>query len=587
VESDETPHGRRPENDRGAAASGQRPRLLRRAVGWLGYLVYLAAFMTAVSWVLHYRWLRANLPEDFRPTQQIPHVDAADLVQIGGLKKPAKRRSSFANFSPVKPPGVMRIGCFGDSYTWGTEVADGNDFPALLKKRLRALGRRRTEVLNFGTPGFGLHQTYLLWDRVGREFDLDRVVLLSMARYWAFRDTSFTFWNPPAKKLGFHARYVLDDGNLRLVEVIGDTEEQRYTDYLRFIPRMRYALYDRKAPALLRAWLPSSRRPVNPFYYRDEPVGQEARKTYRILLERLASGAPSFTLVDGTGELAAIAGDLDPPPRRVVRLPTDLGFPYIAPRNHFSPWGNRLVADTVLHSMGVGGAPRVLSISDLAQDLPAVTSHTSLRRATSIGIDLGDRHVGSFYQYRRKAPMPKKRVEKFPAQDRTVIAIPLGDTVDAIFLPWQSAASADTIRVTVEADGKSVPIGGVAADIGGPSLGLIRLDLCPHPKFREIAGLASGAQCRTLRSSSQALPPGRRLRILVDDTPLALAIVGQKPAAVAAIVPLKRYFLIRGDGEPRPEVETLDDGGLIFLTLGRAGGGRDRIPLAQWRWKAR
>jgi len=58
--------------------------------------------------------------------------------------------------------GNTRIVCFGDSYTYGSEVPDGDDWPAQLESRLPG-----TEVLNFGVPGYGTDQALLRFRREG------------------------------------------------------------------------------------------------------------------------------------------------------------------------------------------------------------------------------------------------------------------------------------------------------------------------------------------------------------------------------------------------------------------------------------
>jgi lysophospholipase L1-like esterase len=55
-----------------------------------------------------------------------------------------------------KPAGVVRIAALGDSVTFGYGVAGSEAWPAVLGQLLneRAAGRRRYEVLNFGTSGY-------------------------------------------------------------------------------------------------------------------------------------------------------------------------------------------------------------------------------------------------------------------------------------------------------------------------------------------------------------------------------------------------------------------------------------------------
>ena len=65
-------------------------------------------------------------------------VDAATMLNLGWVS-PA-RKSSFVHFTQRKAPGIVRIGCIGDSYTYGDEAGPGADYPALLQQRLEERG---------------------------------------------------------------------------------------------------------------------------------------------------------------------------------------------------------------------------------------------------------------------------------------------------------------------------------------------------------------------------------------------------------------------------------------------------------------
>lgn len=67
-----------------------------------------------------------------------------------------------------KDPGVLRVVCIGDSWTFGANVGPRDSFPRQLEARLRqALPSRRVEVLNLGVLGYSSHQGLrLLRERV-------------------------------------------------------------------------------------------------------------------------------------------------------------------------------------------------------------------------------------------------------------------------------------------------------------------------------------------------------------------------------------------------------------------------------------
>jgi lysophospholipase L1-like esterase len=72
-------------------------------------------------------------------------------------------------FERAKPPGVLRILLFGDSFTAGDAVSDRQRYGDVLETLLPA-----TQVYNFGLPGTGTDQQYLIWrdHAAGIEHDL-------------------------------------------------------------------------------------------------------------------------------------------------------------------------------------------------------------------------------------------------------------------------------------------------------------------------------------------------------------------------------------------------------------------------------
>jgi hypothetical protein len=69
---------------------------------------------------------------------------------------------STREYSPAPAPGVQRLACFGESFTHGDEVGDGDCWPALLES-----SEDRIEALNFGVGGHGTDQALLRMQREG------------------------------------------------------------------------------------------------------------------------------------------------------------------------------------------------------------------------------------------------------------------------------------------------------------------------------------------------------------------------------------------------------------------------------------
>ncbi len=76
-----------------------------------------------------------------------------------------------------KPPGALRIGVFGDSFTENLRLPAEFSFSEPLDHLLNATGGRY-EVLNFGTDGYGTDQVYLQVRDEGRGLDLDHALYL-------------------------------------------------------------------------------------------------------------------------------------------------------------------------------------------------------------------------------------------------------------------------------------------------------------------------------------------------------------------------------------------------------------------------
>src|SRR5262249_24293799 len=137
-----------------------------------------------------------------------------------------------------------------------------------------------------------------------------------------------------------NARYVLDGDDVRLVEVVGQTLEERFEQYLRFVPHLDYLRYDRSTPAFVLAALRPDQTISNPFYYVAPAQRSEAFETYRPLLRRMAAAAPSVS-VGGGEEIDALVDSLGLSNLQSFAVAVPGTFPYLAARNHFGPLGNQ------------------------------------------------------------------------------------------------------------------------------------------------------------------------------------------------------------------------------------------------------
>jgi GDSL-like lipase/acylhydrolase family protein len=77
-----------------------------------------------------------------------------------------------------KPPGTRRILLLGDSFTEGFTVREEATTRAVLESSLRRSGCGDWEVINAGTMGYGTDQEYLFYQREGRRYEPDIVVVM-------------------------------------------------------------------------------------------------------------------------------------------------------------------------------------------------------------------------------------------------------------------------------------------------------------------------------------------------------------------------------------------------------------------------
>jgi hypothetical protein len=75
-------------------------------------------------------------------------------------------------FDPQKKPGTQRILLFGDSFTAGEGVSNGQRYSDYLEKLLPGV-----EIFNFGLPATGLDQHYLIYQQFAQAIEHDLLVI--------------------------------------------------------------------------------------------------------------------------------------------------------------------------------------------------------------------------------------------------------------------------------------------------------------------------------------------------------------------------------------------------------------------------
>ena len=213
------------------------------------------------------------------------------ILKTGGYLEPPRRRIEyFLNFSPLKEKGAIRIGAFGDSFTFGTEVDKTETYPYQLQQMFnRKFPNKKIEVLNFGIPGGGMQEQFLLWEKYSGSYGLDYVLFGPRGFY---SDRALTFrknWGPKHTDLIYPwDRFVLSGNNkLKQVHIRGDTLEERYKNYYRLIPSWTALHYDKEPFQIWRIFSPFLKHIPNPFYYTKMSDEEESVKINTLLLEKI------------------------------------------------------------------------------------------------------------------------------------------------------------------------------------------------------------------------------------------------------------------------------------------------------------
>jgi hypothetical protein len=275
-------------------------------------------------------------------------LTVGESLDLGWAHGPGRRpEGSYLEHDTVKPPGKLRIGTFGCSFTRGEEAAAGHEYPSFLRKTFQAGGFENLEVINFGNRAYGNHQSYLLWKYLGRKYDLDYIVFMPFS-WHVDRDNTFIFGNNSYGPL--HARLVIKEGELKLLSVLGESRRESIEIYHRLFMPWRYLRHDREAPPFLRALLPRRRRlTVNPFYYwRGDGQEEEILDSYALIFQDIARNGESLVVISNDETIYNLHRQVEDPRVQFFRSRTQEfsgSFDYQAPRRHPSALGNRMRAE--------------------------------------------------------------------------------------------------------------------------------------------------------------------------------------------------------------------------------------------------
>jgi hypothetical protein len=573
-------------------------------VGFTTRVLVIAVLVDLVFYLLFLGTLRSRVGFENHGKLQVNCVDRATLA-LTGKSQPTGKSSSVCHFPEAKPPGALRIGCFGDSFTYSFEVEDELDYPALLGRLFRNQGLEHVEVLNLGNDWFGFHQARILFDSLGPRYGLDVAVFGPQS---AYEDRDTTFCHSERDAPGFvHARYVLDGEGVRLVGPRGGVDTiARFTHYNSFVPHIWALLYDRRPPAFLRALIPEPLRDrvANPFYYLSPAERQD--EVHTLYARLLANIPPETRVVVGlydTRFVQRLARDL---PARIdlEALPMWDLFPYKSAGYHNSPTGNLLLATLYYNLLALGEPipPVVIETADLE---PAASLDRGdvrpLHDFDEVWVAMADQRVGGFVSMVPAFMAGNLSPEEQQAWQRGVIEPdilqrlgtvallalkPSGSTLpDAAFLPLlEPLRAGSTLDLRCAGAAEVQPLATVR--LVAPQLGVV-----------EIGGgyRAFHAQRSAWRWPEDAVgdcrePDGSEL--LVDGQPVLrferAGPWGSRPGPSGGLeaVPVEGPLLLLravGDALLEPEQE---QSGLVELMLQPRDGPVQRHTIARWYGRA-
>lgn len=133
--------------------------------------------------------------------------DSSIIINSQGLR-------STQTYSENPPSNTLRVALFGDSFTFGGEVANTETWGHYLEETLLAKGWN-IEILNFGISGYGMDQAYIRWQLEGKQFQPD-IVFFAYVPNDIDRNTSiFRVILQPLTSIPFSKpRFIVDDGKL-------------------------------------------------------------------------------------------------------------------------------------------------------------------------------------------------------------------------------------------------------------------------------------------------------------------------------------------------------------------------------------
>lgn len=145
---------------------------------------------------------------------------AGDRISLNALAARSTRE-----FGDAPPEGVLRVACYGESFTFCTEVDDDEDWPA----QLEATAGGDLEVINLGVMGWGTDQALLRFRDSHGDLAPNVVLLGLMAENIQRNVNRVVQVRAAGERLPMvKPRFLVEDGDLRLLPQPYATELELY-----------------------------------------------------------------------------------------------------------------------------------------------------------------------------------------------------------------------------------------------------------------------------------------------------------------------------------------------------------------------
>jgi lysophospholipase L1-like esterase len=190
-------------------------------LGWLQATAYLAFCLLALEGIFalaHVGEAEYLMPDRVTGFTLMPNKVITQRVEGFG----SFRSNSFGmqndEITVAKPPGVLRIAIFGDSYVESLHVARDKNFLQTLARELNRTLHKQVQVLNFGVSNFSVAQDYLRYKTLAKRFQPDLVIQVFRVEEsdkLLPQQSSYLSLVRPVFFVGPHGELVYDDTNVK------------------------------------------------------------------------------------------------------------------------------------------------------------------------------------------------------------------------------------------------------------------------------------------------------------------------------------------------------------------------------------